>query len=148
MADGISFDIVKTAFDGVMAEIGENTERATMYALRETGRKIGERARAVAPVYPGPRNQSAYTDARAQAEAGALKRSIHNSKNIKNDGGTYSMAVGPFGAVTRKGGGARGVQLYRGQAEALYGYMAAGFTGADIAAEYQKALAVAWGKFR
>ena len=129
--------------------VAKTTEDATMYALRETGRHIIERGRAGAPVYPGSQNQSQYPDARAQADAGALRRSIHNGKVIMRADGYYSLKVGPMAKVTReKGHGARGAVLYAQQMERLYGYMAAAVKSADLRAEYQKALSVGYGKYR
>ena len=120
-----------------------------MYALRATGRKAIEVAKTRAPVYPGSQNQSPYPDARAEAESGQLRRSIHNAKDIKEEGGTFRLTVGPRGAVTRaKGAGARGVQLYGPKAEAMYGFMANAVKTGDLTAEYEKALAQGYGKFR
>ena len=141
--------MVTQPFKDMKAEMEETTKRATMYALRATGRKAIEVAKSRAPVYPGSQNQSPYADSRAAAEAGTLRRSIHNAKNIKEDGGTYLLTVGPRGGVTRaKGAGARGVQLYAPKTEAMYGYMANAVNAGDLTAEYEEALAQGYGKFR
>src|ERR1700730_16238390 len=111
--DGISFTMITAPFTDAMAEMDKVQDRATMYALRATGRYLGRVAKAKAPVDHG-------TDPRATAESGNLKKSIRNSKRLTNAGGQYSMKVGPFGTkkagtiVTRHGsskGQLRGVQL-------------------------------------
>jgi hypothetical protein len=136
VADGISFDLLTGPFKEWKAELDLTTRRTTMYALRETGRKIAARGRAAAPVYPGPMNQSSATDARAKK--GALKKSIHNSKTVKQSGDTFVLAVGPMGAVTP----------YRSKVEGQYGYMRGAFSNADIGAEYESALADAYARYR
>ena len=132
-----------------MKEMEDVTKSATFYALREAGRKLQAVAKVRAPVYKGALNESPYGDAQAKAESGQLRDSIKNARRIKNDGGSYSLSVGPFGKVTRaKGSGARGVQLYRGQVEEMYHYMASGFNGVDLPAEYEKALAEGYRRFK
>ena len=151
---GISFDMLTGPFNDRAKELNKVTDKATMYALRATGRYIIRAAKAKAPVYHG-------TDPRATAESGNLKKSIRNSRRLVRAGtGDYSMKVGPFGtkkagtAVTRSGSGRgqlRGVQLYRGQMEVIYGYMAAGIAVADGAAAraiFETAYAKAFERFR
>jgi hypothetical protein len=151
MADGLSISMLTGPFNDSMDEWNHAADKATMYALRATGRYIGRAAKAKAPVYNG-------TDPRAQAESGNLKKSIKNAKRlIKLGPSDYSLKVGPFGskkagtAVTRSGAGKgqiRGVQLYRSAQELRYGYMAAGVAVAGSGearsiyeAAYEKAFA-------
>ena len=164
--DGISFSLFTKPFTDMTVEANKVTDKATMFALRSTGRFIQRAAKAKAPVYHGP-------DPRAQAESGNLKKSIRNSKRLVKLGtGSYSMKVGPFGtkkagtAIVRHGtkgalsnrkdgsstkGQVRGVQLYRGKMEEKYGYMAAGIAVADGAAAraiFEDAYAKAFARFR
>jgi hypothetical protein len=137
--------MITSPFTDAMAEMDKAQDKATMFALRSSGRYLARAAKAVAPVYHG-------TDPRAMAESGNLKKSIRNAKRLTSGGGMYTLKVGPFGtkkagtAVVRHGtagalssvkagtstkGQIRGVQLYRGQQESIYGYMAAGLAGAE-----------------
>lgn len=156
MPDGISFSLITKPFKDMTVEANRVTDKATMFALRQTGRDAGKVARSKltpgAGVYSG-------TDPRAQAESGQLRKSIKNSKRLTRTGvGSYSMKVGPFGtkkagsSVTRSASGAlRGVQLYRGKIEVLFGYMAAGTTyvGTSVAkANFEEAYDKAFQRFR
>jgi hypothetical protein len=159
MATGISVSMVTAPFKESLAEMDKQERRATMYALRATGRSTQRAAKSVAPVYHG-------TDPRAMAESGNLKKSIRNSKRLIYAGGKYALKTGPFGTKTagtlvvrhgtrggfaidsltakhlgiegpsvKKGestkGQVRGVLLYRSVQELNYGYMGTGvFAGA------------------
>ena len=139
MADGISFDLVTKPFNDAMVEIRLTKDRATMYALRETGRRLVAGAKSRAPVYSG-------TDERVVP--GMLRDSIANSRKIERDGESFGLHVGPFGSVTRaKGHGARGVQLYRSKEEARTGFMRSSFASADLAHVYEAALAEGFGRY-
>lgn len=141
MGEAFEWDFITKGFTEHNLELTKATDKATLYALRATGRFIGRVAKKESPVYPGKLNMSNGTDPRAQAESGNLKKSITNSRRVTKIGtGDYSMKVGPFGrkkagtAVTRHGkskGQTRGVQLYRGQANELYGFMQTGVRAGD-----------------
>jgi len=153
MGDGFEWDFVTKGFHAHKEKIDKATDKATLYALRSTGRLIGRVAKKESPVYPGPLNMAYGTDPRAQAESGNLKKSISNSRRITKIGkGDYSLKVGPFGrkkagtAIVRHGsagalssrksgtsskGQIRGVQLYRSQANQLYGFMDSGVRAGD-----------------
>lgn len=89
MADGIS-----AIFHGIeelraeFAHIERATNRATMWAVRQTGRQLKQTAKATAPVYRGKRRD---------IPKGRLKRSIHSDRRLGGGGGTYSVKVGPRG---------------------------------------------------
>lgn len=151
MSSGISFTMITAPFTEAAADMAKLQDKATMFALRSTGRYIGRAAKAKAPVYHG-------TDPRATAESGNLKKSIRNSKRLTSAGGSYSMKVGPFGtkkagtAVTRHGSGKgqlRGVQMYRDKQELTYGYMAAGLAAVDSGAKeiFESAYAKAFARY-
>lgn len=152
MADGISFTWDASQFNAMTVEIGPVTRRATMYAMRATGRYLAGVAKSKAPVYRGD-------DPRAKAESGNLKKSIKNARRLSNNGVTYELKVGPFGskkqgtAVTRHGqgrGDVRGVPLYRAQMEEKYGYMASAVAAANSTETqivFESAYAKAWAKW-
>jgi hypothetical protein len=158
MATGISFTMITAPFTEATAGLAKAADKATMKALRSTGRGLQRAAKANAPVYHG-------TDPRAVAESGNLKKSIRNAKRITQHGFTYELKVGPWGSTragsqvirhgTRGGfaidsltakhlgiegpsmaagestiGQVRGVLLYRGAQELNYGYMHAGIAAA------------------
>ena len=177
MADGISFTFDTHEFTEMTDGMIEANKKATMYAMRATGRYLARTAKARAPVYKG-------TDPRAMAESGNLKKSITNAKKLVQSADSYSLKVGPFGTKkkgtdivrhgTRNGhaidsrtaahlgikgpsrkagesskGQVRGVPLYRSKMEAKYGYMAAGIAAADAGAKeiYEAAYEKAWAKW-
>lgn len=152
MANDIHFDWDARQFYTMTDEIGPMTKRATMYAMRATGRLIARTAKAKAPVYKGT------DDPRAIAESGALRKSIRNARRLDDLGGIYELKVGPFGtkragtAVKRHGkskGQVRGVQLYRQQMEEMYGYMELGIAAADADARavFDAAYNKAWARW-
>src|ERR1039458_3000348 len=138
MGDSISFSLFTEPFKAMVDDTKLATDKATMYALRATGRYIAKVAKASAPVYSGP-------DPRATEESGNLKKSIANARGLASvGGGAYELKVGPFGsskkdtATKRHGkskGQVRGVQLYRAQMEVQYGYMAAGMNAVGPASQ-------------
>ena len=146
-----SINWITAPFDDVMKDSARVTDRATLYALRATGRAMGRVAKSNAPVYKGD-------DPRAQAESGQLKKSIKNSRTVVHLGtGSYAMFMGPFGSKKKgthvhrnSAGELRGVPLYRRQMESKYGYMAAAIAEgeATISATYGAALAKAYDKYR
>jgi hypothetical protein len=138
---GISFSMFTDPFDAMVVDARRLSDRATMYALRATGRRVASRARSKAPVYKGD-------DTRVVP--GMLKKSIKNQRVMRRGGGNFELKVIPAGKVTRDGGGARGVPLYRRQMEEKYGYMAAGFADleGDIVSIYESAVAKALEKYR
>lgn len=177
MATGFSFTMLTAPFKAEMTEMDRVQAKATMFALRSTGRYIQRAAKAKAPVYHG-------TDPRAVAESGNLKKSIRNAKRLTSAGGMYSLKVGPFGTAkagtqvirhgTRGGlaidsltakhlnikgpsmkagestkGQVRGVLLYRGKQESIYGYMEAGLSAVDSGARgiFEAAYAKAFARF-
>lgn len=107
MADG--FHIVLRGIREVEAEmkrIDRNVNRATMWTVREAGRRTKQVAKRAAP-----------------RKTGALRGSIHSSKRLTRDGeGGYRVGVAPRGAK---------VHLYSQKIEAKYGYMAAGQHAVD-----------------
>lgn len=150
MGDGISFEWDATDFFAMTDQIGPITRRATMYAMRATGRVLARAAKSGAPIYKGD-------DPRAAAESGNLRKSIKNARRLDGGADEYSLKVGPFGtkkqgtAVTRsEGHGARGVPLYRAKMEEKYGYMSQAIDAADSSAMkaiYEAAYAKAWAKW-
>lgn len=76
-------------------EVNRHTNRATMWAVREAGRKVKQEAKRNAPKVTG-----------------ALRSSIHSSRRLRRDGpATYAVRVAPRGL------------LYSGKAEALHHFM-------------------------
>jgi hypothetical protein len=141
-------------------DIKDPTRRATMYALRATGRYVARVAKSKAPVYRGN------SDPRAMAEKGNLRRSIANARRLSSTDDAFELKVGPFGTKKKgtgivrygkvQGGGAlaainaakngrtfsrkngestagevRGVPMYRSKMEAKYGFMVAAVSAAE-----------------
>lgn len=77
-----------TDLQAEFAYVDRRTNRATMYAVRQAGRKVRQVAARNAPVYRGKR---------ADIPRGRLKKSIHSDKRLKGGAGTYSVRVGPRG---------------------------------------------------
>jgi hypothetical protein len=149
MADGFSFNLITEPWDEMQRELEIASDRATMFALRATGRAVVRAARAKAPVYSGP-------DPRATAESGQYRRSIQSGRTITRGGGNYELHVKPTGSI-RKGthvhrtseGELRGVPLYAKKLEAMYGVMEAGVDDAEAQALeiYEAAYAKAFAKY-
>lgn len=147
---GIQFALDKAPWDDMNAELPLATKKATMYAVRATGRYLAKLAKAQCPVYSG-------SDPRAQAERGQLRKSIANAKSMTVGASSYELKVGPFGS-TRKGtavhrtdkGDLRGVPLYRAKINAMYGYMDSAVSAANSESAqgiYEAAYEVAWAKW-
>jgi hypothetical protein len=116
-----SFSLDVKGFKAEMKGIDQASVRATKYALRATGRELGRVARSAAPKYPGRLNADSGIDQRAINSAGNLKKSIKNSRSIKQVGDSYEMKVGPFAS-----GGNRTVRSYRKMVEQMYHFMIIG----------------------
>lgn len=71
-----------------LRRIDRSTDRATMWAVREAGRKVKQAAKRQAPVYKGRRKD---------IPKGRLKKSIHSSRRLGGGAGTYSVTVAPRG---------------------------------------------------
>jgi hypothetical protein len=112
-----------------MARIERSTDRATMWALRQGGRKIQSYAKAAAPVYTGkPR-----TSQGQPVLKGELKKSIKSSKRLKSAGpGSYSLKVGPRGRP----------HLYAARQEARHPFM--GPAVARVSGEFRGYAEQAW----
>ena len=135
-----------------MVEIGDKTERATKYALRETGRHLTAIQKERAPVYrstkPKKGNRKEYVDPRVVP--GALRESLHNARDIKDEGpGNYLLKVGPFSQVTiGPEGGRRGPSMYAPPMNRRTGFASSSFADADLPRVMEAALAEAWSVFR
>ena len=177
MAELIGWDLITKPFQDVVADSKLTSRKVTMYALRQTGRKMAKIIKPNVPVYKG-------SDPRAMVERGNLRRSVSNARKLNEIGyNEFSLAVGPFGRkkaatdVVRYGTGGgigasraahghgislnqrgaqstagqvRGVPLYRRQIEEQYGYMRAGFASAEpiFRETYEAALAKGFEKYR
>jgi hypothetical protein len=72
------------------AEMDRAADRASMYALRQTGRVVKQEGRKRARVYQGPPTKGVVK--------GALKNSISSSKRLRRaPDGTRALTVGPRG---------------------------------------------------
>lgn len=100
MADGIS-----VVFKGIpeakreFARINRSMDRATMYAVRQAGRKVKQYSRKAAPVYKGPpRNRWFHKQVVGPMGRGDLKNSISSSKRLKRYGKDgWAVDVAPHG---------------------------------------------------
>jgi hypothetical protein len=128
--------------------INKRVDRATMWALREAGRKVKQEARRNAPVYQGAatltyrqfktfQKTTGYKGSIGNdvVISGLLKNSISSSKRLKVKTGEYSLKVGPRG---------QRVHLYAAKAEARHPYMKPGRDAAD--AQLKAICVKAWGK--
>ena len=100
-------------------DINRHTERATMYAVREAGRRTKQVAKREAPVLgdksAATRRQHAAGEAGNRPVRGLLRASIHSSRRLTRTGaGGFAVRVAPRGDR---------VHLYSQRIEALYGYM-------------------------
>lgn len=131
MPDGLTMRMVTKPTTDAMADMAKRTDRATMWAIRETGRKIKQEGRREAPVYKGRagRVNLRYSQFRRIQKAtgykgsisnnviipGLLKNSISSSRRLKREaGGAYVIKVGPRG---------QRIHLYAAKAEARKPYM-------------------------
>ena len=147
MGDGFSLHLFTEPWDEMQRELAIASDKATMYALRATGRSLIRGARAKAPVYSG-------SDPRVTP--GDLRRSIKNGRTIKHGGGLYELRVSPAGNKKKgthvhktKGSGLRGVPLYAPKMEEKYGYMQAGYGAAmaEVHEIYTAAYVKAFAKY-
>ena len=149
----VSFTMDVQPFTDLKEHMEEVAERATMYALRETGRKIIEVAAPSAPVYEqtvtkATDKRKSYTYVDSRVEPGLLRRSIHNAWNIKHSVEDYSLKVGVMGQVTgEKGHGKRGAVLYAKQEERKHGFMRRAIDAVDLGRIYNESLANGFRKF-
>lgn len=117
MPDG--FSIVLRGVNELEREftrIDKSVNRATMWAVREAGRKVKQQAKRSAP-----------------RKTGRLRASIHSSKRLIGHDGTWAVRVAPRGLE---------VHFYSGKTEAEAGYMAKGY-GA-VAPQLEEIAARAW----
>lgn len=106
-----------------MLRIDRSVDRATMWTVREAGRRVNRIARRTAPVYKGAdantllrKGQQGPRGNPNRPVAGLYKASIHSRKRLKRTGPhEYENAVAPRGPRVR---------LYAGKIEAKYGVMA------------------------
>lgn len=125
-ADGLSMSMLIKPTTDAMADMAKRTDRATMWAIRETGRQIKREARREAPVYKGKagtvnlrfsqfrrfQKTTGYKGSIASNVIipGLLKNSVSSSRRLKRAaGGAYMIKVGPRGQRTH---------LYAGKIEA------------------------------
>lgn len=115
--------VVTAPFHAAMADIRKASDRAAMWAVRESARKTGRAAKRHAPVLTG-----------------AYKRSIRSSKRLKRTEGGYGVVVGPRGPK---------VHLYAQKIEAKYSPMTQGFdeVRGSIGAIHEKAMARALARY-
>jgi hypothetical protein len=114
-----------------MARIERSTDRATMWALRQGGRKLGSYAKAAAPVYGGPPRMSQGQP----VKRGELKKSIKSSKRLQRTGpGGYALKVGPRGRP----------HLYAAKQEARHPFM--GPATERVAGEFHGYADQAWAR--
>ena len=146
MADGFSVKTWWRTTSREMQRIEKSVDRATMYAVRQTGRRVKQEAKREAPVLKGGISRKEF---RAGWEAGRfsaggktppikglLRVSIHSSKRLHQDGrGGYAVRVAPRGER---------VHFYSGQMESMYGYMRKAYE--RIAPELREVAADAWRK--
>lgn len=103
--------------------IEKNTDRATMWTVREAGRRVKQAAKRAVPVYKGGGRAVTRKQAKTGGLAvnpnapvkGLLKASISSSRRLIGSGGTYTNRVAPRGARVR---------LYSQRIEARSSYMA------------------------
>lgn len=122
MAETISFRMLTGPFNTFLADRERRMNRASMWAVREAGRRARKAAAAQAPVLQDKSAPTVRQVKRGHATtdkpvAGLLKASIKASKAMKLEPGTASIKVGPRGPR---------VHLYAEKQEKRYGYMAAG----------------------
>lgn len=111
-------------FFAAMADIKKASDRAAMWAVRESARQTGRAAKRHAPV-----------------ASGRYKKSIKSSKRLqKVNGDGYRVMVGPRGPV---------VHLYAAKVETQYTPMAQGFADVrgSIAGIHEKSMAKALAKY-
>lgn len=121
----VSVRVRTRELDRAFTEIERATRRATMWSVREGGRKTKQEAKRAAPVLTAAadargisRKQHAATPRGERTNApvrGLLRASIGSSRRLYEHGPDgFSVRVAPRGDRVR---------LYSGQAEAKHGYM-------------------------
>jgi hypothetical protein len=128
-----------------MERINRTTDRATMWAVRQAGRRVRQEAQRRAPVYKANRAISrkefkvrwdAGDKSASTPVAGLLKYSIKAAKRLGNDGrGGYSARIAPRG---------QRVHFYSQAMEARYHYMSEAYE--KVQPELQKIAAEAWAR--
>lgn len=93
MSDGLHLNIRYQATLRDLALVDRSVSRATMWGLRESGRKVKAAARRQAPVYKGQRKD---------IPRGRLKKSISSARSLRRtaDGG-WSLTIAPRGYPAR-----------------------------------------------
>ena len=105
------------AFLADLKRIERATDRATMWGLREVGRKLKAAEKRGAPVYKGPGavkrlRKGASGPMQQGPVSGLLKASIGSARSFKREGpGAYALVVGPRGGR---------VNLYKNKIERKY----------------------------
>lgn len=123
MADSFDFKMFSKPVTDAIKDIERRTDRASMWALRETGRKTKQAAKRLAPVYQGQRGNMIHirtvkkmrkagmidkATGLVQGEnantviPGLLKDSISTSRRLKKIGETYVLRVAPWGPRVAK----------------------------------------------
>jgi hypothetical protein len=146
MADHVHARFVTAQLQRDMAAIERSTDRATMWALREVGRKVKQASKKRAPVYQGPRTTALVTTGpktptgkraygkRVDVVKGELKRSIGSSRRFTKHGPhEYSLRVGPRGGH---------VHLYAAKQEARNHFMRDAYE--QVAPQIRELHAKAW----
>lgn len=122
----------------VLAElrvIDRNVDRATMWTVRQAGRKVRQYSRRAAPVYRGkPRPRTVSGQHVGLIEKGDLRKSISSARNLRRIPGGFSVTVGPRGVPT----------VYAAIQEARRPYMAPAVS--RVNGEIRQIAAVAWGR--
>lgn len=97
-SDVMSFRVDTRAATKALNDLNRTFEKATMYGLREAGRKGKQAAKRQTPVLTGE-----------------LKSSIHTSRRLRKTGpGSFALHIGPWGGK---------VNLYRNKIEQSSHYM-------------------------
>ena len=109
MANGfqIQYRVITKDTRRQFGQIDKVTARATMWTVRDLGRKTKQAAKKAAPVYKGPQRQVYKQGGGAVGPLvpRTLKNSIKSSRRLKTFGANgFSVKVGPRGAAWRYGG--------------------------------------------
>lgn len=116
-----------------LALANRDVDRATMWTLREAGRKARQRAAKAAPVYQGRvRDRWVKGQRVGPILPRDLKRSIRSARRLKRIPGGYSLTVAPRGVPT----------VYASRQEARTPFMAPALTAVE--AEMPLIAARAW----
>lgn len=122
--DGFQVKVETGGLRRDLHEIARRVDRASMYAVREAGRRVKHAAKRGAPVYGGPRRTWPSGDGQQVAgEPGELRKSIGQSRRLRRIGDHgYAIKVGPRGAH---------VHLYAPVQEARRAYMRPAFNSIE-----------------